>query len=165
MELTIKHFELMAHSLGINLFHAMLSDKKADRTFPESHYRNHFNTAPNGVEYERIIDLVNQGLMFQIKPDYYGVTEEGKAGLGIWFVENFEYKPKSKQDLNYLLKKINPYTMYYRYKFGEDNAAEILKYYKNYTSKGFKTSHTVTDTINRFKTQLKKHYRISPELF
>lgn len=165
MQLEIKQLKIIAHSIGINLLHCALSDKRVDRSFPKTHYRNYFNVTQGSCDHKVIMVLVEQGLMSLIKKDYYQVTEKGISILKSWFAENIPFVPSAERNLKYLLKQINLYCQFMYYRFGENNGQEILHYYKNYTVKKFYTSHTVTDTINRFKPKLRQQYRISPELF
>jgi len=165
MQLEIKQLKIMAHSIGINLLHCVLSDLRKNRLFPKKLYRNYFNVSDGSCDHKAILVLVENGLMELIKKDYYQVTEEGISVLKAWFVHNIPFAPADERNAKYLIKQINQYCQFMYYKFGEDNGKEIFDYYKNYTVKKLYTSHTVTDTINRFKAKLRRLYRISPEAF
>jgi hypothetical protein len=160
MELTIKQLDIIAHSLGINLFNAILSDKNKDKILPNEFYRNYYCISDeNSYSFQSIKELITYNLMEKFSDGIYIVTELGK----LEFIQHFHklviYKPLGERDENYLKHKINAYCNFYNYKFCEDNSEHIISYFKNYYLLGYKVSFTTLDVINRFKKDLKKLYK------
>lgn len=62
MELTQEHFHLIAHSLGVNLYHAKQSKNKRDKVLPEEFYRNYFASSSGGDDYKRLQELETLGM-------------------------------------------------------------------------------------------------------
>ena len=155
--LTLKQLLLISHSIGIDMFNAVMSDKLKDKTLPVEFYRNYFNTSKNSSDYVEISKLVDLGIMRSRNPDYYHVTESGLEKFKNQFSEIAIYMPKNKMDINYLKNKINFYCSFYNYKFGDDNSEHVISSYLNYYLKKFRMSHTTTDCVNRFKNELKRY--------
>lgn len=149
----------VAHSLGIDLFKAVISLKKKDKVLPKEFYRNYFNTTKNGGNYADIMILVNLGVMKERIKNYYYITEEGINQFKSQYNDLVIYKPKKELDVEYLKHRINFYCMFYHYKYGGDNSEHVISYYINYYLKGHYISHTTKDVINQFKTDLKLYYK------
>ncbi len=79
--MTDEQYKNVGHSLGINTYHAALSEREKDRYLPEEFYRNYYcwgnaDSEPS-AEWE---DLVNKGLAdVDIQRDqiYYFVSDKG----------------------------------------------------------------------------------------
>lgn len=63
MSITFKEFEIIAHSLGINLLHAKTSQKKRDKRLPKDFYRNRFCTSIGHTDLPLIENLERVGYM------------------------------------------------------------------------------------------------------
>jgi hypothetical protein len=98
---------LVSHSIGIELFEAVMSDKLKDKTLPVEFYRNYFNVGKGSADYDSVIQLVELGIMSIITDNYYRVTEKGIEQFKKQFSELAVYIPKNKLDINYLKNKIN----------------------------------------------------------
>lgn len=155
--LSLKQMLLVSHSIGVELFEAVMSDKLKDKTLPVEFYRNYFNVAKGSADHDSIIQLVELGIMSVITDNYYRVTENGIKQFKKQFSELAIYMPKNKLDINYLKNKINFYCSFYNYKFGEDNSEHVISSYLNYYLKKYRMSHTTTDCVNRFKNELKRY--------
>ncbi|MCU0436695.1 MAG: hypothetical protein MUC49_02200 [Raineya sp.] len=86
---TEKELDIIAHSLGINIYHARKSKLKRDKKLPKanSFYRNYFAASknPENSDVKIILGLCEKGLMKLYKDDgvnnIYYVTDEGKEVL------------------------------------------------------------------------------------
>ena len=148
----------ISHSLGINMYKAVMSHSKKDKTLPKEFYRNRYQAASD----EYLDQLVENGfaetaMMSDLK--FYRITEAGIKKFRSQFAETVNYQPKELRDLAYLKHRINWYCMWANYNFGGDNAEHILDEYENKFSKGFYVSHTTEDTINQFKSELKSYFK------
>lgn len=83
MHISFKHAEIIAHSLGINLFHAKQSRKKSDKKLPKGFYRNRFCAGNGHSDLPILQDLEKMTYMAQgrkINEDrdtLWCVTDEG----------------------------------------------------------------------------------------
>ena len=148
----------IAHSLGIDLFVAVMSHKLKDKQLPDEFYRNHYQDEQNEV----LDGLVSRGYAIKrqaINLNYYHITDSGIAKFRSEFKKLVNYQPKDKHDLEYLKHRINWYCDFYNYRFCNDNSEHILDAYIMYYLKGFKMSHTTTDTVLAFKLELKKYFK------
>lgn len=153
-----KELLIITHSLGVDLFKAVMSDTKKDKTLPAEFYRNRYQIKSD----ETLDQLAANG--FAIKQEYsdlnfYHITEAGIDKFRKEFEVIANYQPKEKRDIEYLKHKINWYCDFYNYRFCDDNSSHILKEYQEKYSKGFYVSHTTKDCIVRFKMALKKHFK------
>ena len=148
----------ISHSLGINLFKAVMSHNLKDKQLPDEFYRNYFQDNQDTV----LDGLVSRGYVRQrqaLDLNYYHITESGIAKFRTEFKELVNYQPESKRDLAYLKYRINWYCDFYNYRFCDDNSEHILDAYVMYYLKGFYMSHTTTDTVLAFKLELKKYFK------
>ncbi len=70
-KLTLKQLSLLSHSLGIDLFQAVVSLKKKDKQLPEQFYRNYFNTSQKSFDFEYIKELISIGVINQFRPEFF----------------------------------------------------------------------------------------------
>ncbi len=148
----------IAHSLGINLFHAFISHKKKDKTLPKEFYRNYYQcesdaTLDNLVEKGYAVKENRMGLQ------YYFITEEGIEIFRKEFQELVNYKPAKERGESYLKKRIGIYCSLMYYNFGGNNIDHIMEEYEHKYSQGIYVSHTTKDVIERFKPELKNHFK------
>lgn len=151
MELKNHHLKRMSHSLGINLYNAIISDKKKDRTLPNSFYRNFYQ---KDVDYS-LDELVRANLAIKDRSNglnYYFITEEGKSRFVDEFNRMIKYVPPMNRDKEYVKSKITLYCWYHDYTLSAD---DILEEYKKYINKLY-VSHSVKDVIQTFSKDLKK---------
>lgn len=157
-KLTLKQLLQISHTLGINLFRAVMSHKLKDKKLPKEFYRNRFQAKHDDVFEE----LVSLGFAKKSKwqdLDFYYVTEKGVEVYMEEYNKIVEYKKPDDRDLPYLKKRINFYCSYYNYRFCDDNSEHVISTYLNYWIKSYRVSHTTEDTIQNFKTDLKQYHR------
>lgn len=83
MAIDFKEFEIIAHSLGINLLHAKTSKYKRDKKLPKEFYRNRFCTSEGHTDLPIIEILVSFGYMAK------GQTmNSGRDAYTFWHVTN-----------------------------------------------------------------------------
>jgi len=105
-----EQFKVVGHSLGINTYHAKLSERKKDKKLPEEFYRNYYCAGEPHGNYPILESLVEKGYMekwVRLGNQYYSVTEEGVSEFRSQFktqiVDTFVPPSKSKQNyLDYL---------------------------------------------------------------
>jgi hypothetical protein len=91
MALGIRHLEIMGHSLGINVYHAINSKQKRDKKLPEEYYQNRFCAGENHDDYVDLFYLEKLGYMARGRTINEGqdilwyVTEDGKDRFEILF--------------------------------------------------------------------------------
>lgn len=157
-ELSADEIKKVAHSLGVDLFTMIMSDKKKEKELPQEFYRNYYQTESdftlNGLVKDEL--ATKQQRMNQ---NVYFITEKGEKLFRDTIKEKINYCAKKERDIEYLKTKINLYCWYYNYKFGDDNSEHVISSYQNYFLKGFRTSHTTTDCVNKFKAELKKYLK------
>lgn len=155
-KLDFNELQIISHSLGIDLYNAVMSLKLKDKKLPLSFYRNYYNASSRQAEIVGINKLIEKGFMHTIRADYYHVTEKGINQFKKQFYELAIYISKSKMDINYLIHRINFYCDFRNYNFCENNAGHVIEYaYKYFADKEY-VSHTTKDVILTFKTELKK---------
>ena len=102
-----KQFEIIAHTLGINAYHAKLSTRKKDKILPDEFYRNYFCAGTEKHhEYDILLELEKLGYMERWKSFsnlYFGVTDEGIKAFRQQFKETItdKFKPLSKAKNKY----------------------------------------------------------------
>ncbi|MCD8448033.1 hypothetical protein [Tenacibaculum finnmarkense] len=143
----------ISHSLGIQFFESVMSHKKKDKELPDEFYRNHYSINKCDI-LDGLVDKSFASKRQVSGSNCYNITDLGIKKFRAEFNELVNYKPKKDRDLNYLKKRINFYCDFYNYRFGSDNSEHIISSYVNYFLKGFYMSHTTTDCINQFKSEL-----------
>jgi len=63
LQLSDHELEVLAHSLGINLYHAKRSKLKRDKKLPKEFYRNHFAASEGHSDYPALLSLSEKGYM------------------------------------------------------------------------------------------------------
>lgn len=154
--LSFSELKIISHSLGIDLFNAVMSLKLKDKKLPTSFYRNYYNASERQVTISGIDNLVKRGFMETRQKDYYHVTEKGIEQFKKQFLELAIYKPKKELNIGYLRHRINFYCTFYNYSFCENNSDHVIEYAHKYFIGREYVSHTTKDVILRFKTELKK---------
>lgn len=149
----------ISHALEIDLFKAVMSDTKKDKTLPTEFYRNRYQ-----IDKDETLDVL-ESKGYAVKQEYsnlnfYHITEKGIEKFRCEFEIIVNYKPKEERGLQYLKHKINWYCNFYGYNFGNDNADHILTEYKDKFSHGIYVSHTTKDCIIRFKKDLKQIFKL-----
>lgn len=154
--ISFSDMRLISHSLGIDLFKAVMSLKLKDKKLPRTFYRNYYNASKRQAEIAGIPSLIDKGILKQIQPEYYSVSDKGIAIFKQRFYQMAIYKPKKSFDIDYLKHRINFYCSFYNYKFCDDNSNHVLEYAAKLLINKEYVSHTTKDVILRFKTELKK---------
>jgi len=154
--LSSSDLQLVSHSLGVDLFKAVMSFKLKDKKLPRTFYRNYYNASKRQAEIAGIYDLIKLGYMACGNPEYYYVTEKGIEQFRLQFSEMAIYKKKQDVDIDNLKHRINFYCSFYYYKFCDDNSRHVIDAYQNYWVKKFRVSHTTEDVIKRFRLELKR---------
>lgn len=148
--------KIVSHSLGIDLFKAVISLKLKDKKLPLSFYRNYYNCSDRQAAIIGINTMVENGYMETRQKDYYHVSEKGIELFKKQFSELAIYKPKNEMNIDYLKNRINFYCTFYNYRFCDNNSEHVIEYaYKYFIGREY-VSHTTKDVILRFKTELKK---------
>lgn len=160
-DLSLKEMLLISHSLGVDLFKAVISTKQKDKKLPKEFYRNYFNAGKTHSDIEHISKLISDGFMETRQENYYYVTDLGISKFTNQFNEMAFYKPKSEMSIDYLKHRINFYCSFYNYNFCEDNSDHILNTFQNYWLKKLRVSHTTEDVIRRFQSELKQFFKPS----
>ena len=91
--MTQKQFELIGHSLGVNVYHAKKSKKKSDKKLPKEFYRNYFQASKGHSDYEELKSLVSIGFMTnreQFEQEVFHVSDDGKKK----FIDKFNLEIK-----------------------------------------------------------------------
>lgn len=150
--------QLISHSLGIDLFKAVMSVKLKDKKLPRTFYRNYYNASKRQAEIAGIYNLIGLGYMACGNPDYYSVTENGIDQFRKQFSEMAIYKKRSEIDIDNLKYRINFYCTFYHYNFCDDNSRHVIDAYQTYWVKNQRVSHTTEDVIRRFRLELKRFF-------
>lgn len=158
-DLTFDQMIKVSHSLGIDLFNAVVSLKLKDKKLPISFYRNYYNASERQAEASGILELVKLGVMETRQPNYYHVTDKGIEQFKKQFLELAIYKRRADRDEQYLRHRINFYCAFYNYKFCENNSDHVIAAYQNYWIKKQRVSHTTEDVIRRFRSELKRFFK------
>lgn len=154
--LTLPQLKTVAHSLGIDLYNAVMSNKKKDKQLPKEFYRNYYNTNNEEV----LADLLAIGVMEHREATaYYHVTKKGIFLFSEQFKELAKYQPTGVFDLDYLKHRINFYCDFYNYRFCPDNSEHVINEFVNKYLEGYYMSHTTTDAVNTFKNELKRYHK------
>ena len=153
IELSNYQIQRIAHSLGVQLYHAILSDKKKDRTLPKEFYRNYYQISQD-TYLEQLVGIRCATKRETMGVNVYHITEKGIDAFRKRFEELIQYTPESNRDLNYLKTKINLYCWYHSYTLSTDYI--VSKYLEDYRDGGY-VSHTTKDVIETFKKELKKY--------
>lgn len=125
---------------------------------PKEFYRNYYQTDSDTT----LDGLVEKG--YAIKENrmglqYYFITSECIKVFRKEFAELVNYKPAKERDENYLRKRIGIYCALQYYNFGGSNIDHIMEEYEHKYSQGIYVSHTTKDVIERFKPELKNHFK------
>ena len=92
--MTEKQLDIVGHSLGINIYHAIHSKKKKDKKLPKEFYRNYYCAGTERHHnFSTLLELEVLGLMERWTHDdmiFFGVT---KAGTRV-FIDEFLEKCK-----------------------------------------------------------------------
>lgn len=78
--MTEKEFDIIGHSLGINVYHSRMSKAKKDKKLPKKFYRTHYQAAKGHNIWENLLTLVESGLMEkreQFGMPVFHVTDKG----------------------------------------------------------------------------------------
>ncbi len=92
MELTPEQAGIIAHSLGVNLFHAKQSSKKRDKVLPADFHRNYFCASDGHNDWPTLESLERIGFVYRFVPTdsgfltYWHVSAEGIK----WFRQHFD---------------------------------------------------------------------------
>lgn len=93
--MTYNQFKITGHSLGINIDHAILSKKKADKKLPKKYCRNHFQADEGHDDWNDLLLLEKSGYILKrivFGQTVFHVTEEGQKVFESKF--NTEVSPK-----------------------------------------------------------------------
>lgn len=106
MELTEKHFDLIAHSLGINLYNAKVSKIKKYKFLPNEFYRNYFCSSEGSEDYlilKELEEIKYTESWHQNGHVYFMVTEKGINEFKEYFSKEVtQNRPKlTKSQENY----------------------------------------------------------------
>ncbi len=85
-----RHIELIGHSLGINVYHAVRSSKQSDRKLPKEFCRNYFAASEGHTDYKDLCEIEGDGFMeryTRFNNLYFGVTEQGIEKFKAAFIE------------------------------------------------------------------------------
>lgn len=157
-ELTLKQMSQIAHAFGVDLFRAAMSHKLKDKTLPKEFYRNRYQKEHDEVFEELVTIGYAQKAKWQ-ELSFYHVSNDGEIQFRKQFAEIVNYKPEKQRDLVYLKHRINFYCSWCCYRFCDDNSSHVISAYLHYWLKKYRVSHTTEDTITKFKTELKFHYK------
>lgn len=150
--LSTYHYQRIAHSIGVNLYIAIISDEKKYKSLPKEFYRNYYQKDSDHYLDELVsFEMATQREVFG--QNVYHITDKGIHIFRAWFEQNIKYVPKTKHNLDYVKSKINLYCWFRNYTLKADGIVEC--YIESY-SKGYYVSHTQKDVIGMFEKQLKK---------
>ena len=85
-----KEFDIIGHSLGINVHYAKVSKKKKDKKLPKEYWRNHFQASEGHDDWTTLLELEKSKLLtkrIQFGEPVFHVTEKGKEMFKIKFNE------------------------------------------------------------------------------
>lgn len=91
MALGIEHLNVLGHTLGINVYHAMTSTKKKDKKLPKEYYRNRFCAGEQHDDNLILCELEGLGYMArgqrinQDQDTLWYVTDVGKRRFELLF--------------------------------------------------------------------------------
>lgn len=75
-----EQFDLIGHSLGVNIYHAKISEKEKHKYLPDEFYRNYYCAGKIGGVYPEFKELLEKGYVetwTKFGNDYFSVTERG----------------------------------------------------------------------------------------
>ena len=106
MEIQYKHWKLIAHSLGINLYHAIHSKSYKDKELPNEFYRNYFASSKDGEPYNLLSQLEDNGLTKSWSQNdciYFMVTDKGIVDFREYFYEEIvsKFKKPTRSQMRY----------------------------------------------------------------
>lgn len=107
--MTEKEFDIIGHTLGVNVYHCRLSKSKRDKVLPDEFYRNYFcSGTERHNDYPFLEKLKNEGIMEswnKFDNLYFSVTKEGLLQFRSQFTEQiikpFIDNPMSKSKQSY----------------------------------------------------------------
>ena len=157
----IKQLLIVSHSLGIDLFCAIISNKKKDKQLPAEFYRNRFNASVNHSDYPILEELVKLGIMEQWQPDWYYVTDHGISEFKKEFAKCAMYKPVPERDVQYLKDKIDFYVEFYGFGLvcGYPISQFIIEEYLYCYLEGGYVGKETLQIIRKFKKELSNLYK------
>ena len=155
LKLSVPEIKIISHSLGVSLYHNILSKKKKERVLPVEFYRNYYSHKGKDL----LWSMENKGLL--TKREVFGgnVFHATDKAIEIFkkdYLILVPYLPIKSQGIDYLKKKINSYCWINQYNFCEDNSNHVIQYYKEYFKEGHYVSSTTNDCILTFQKELKK---------
>lgn len=106
MKLEYKHWKLIAHSLGINLYHAIHSKMYKDKELPNEFYRNYYASSEGGEPYHLLVELEKNGYVKSWKQYdhiYFCNTEKGITEFREYFHKEVtaKFKKPTKSQMRY----------------------------------------------------------------
>lgn len=106
IKLTEKQIDIIGHSLGVNTYHARLSNKPKDKFLPNEFYRNYYCVGSEANFTEEMIELEKIGFIekwIHGKQLYFQITKEGIEYFKDYFIEEItsKRKPISKSEERY----------------------------------------------------------------
>ena len=93
--MTEKEFDIIGHSLGINVYHARNSNKKKDKKLPKEYYRNYYQAEEGHTNWNELLQMTKVGVMSrreQFGQPVFHVTDEGKERFRLKWVAEIELK-------------------------------------------------------------------------
>jgi len=153
-QFSISELKLIAHSLGIDLFNAVMSHKRIDKILPNTFYRNYYQSNDEAL----FGSLLQDGFvhkMYRSNLCYFHITESGIVKFKKEFEKLVNYQKQSNRDVSYLKSRIEFYCTWSNYNFGAGNAEHVISVYLNDYKQGHNISHTTRDCIRRFSNELK----------
>jgi hypothetical protein len=106
MLITDNQWDLISHSLGVNLYHAKMSNRKKDSILPDEFYRNYFASSDGSKDYKEFKELEELGIVNSWEKwdhIYFGITDLGKKQFRDYFHDEVtsKFKPLSKSKDTY----------------------------------------------------------------
>ena len=106
MKIQYEHWNLIAHSLGINLYHAIHSKNYKDKQLPNEFYRNYFCSSKSGESFNLLKELESMGLTesnHQNGNVYFKVTDKCIVSFREYFYEEVtdKFKKPTKSQMRY----------------------------------------------------------------
>lgn len=147
----------ISHSLGVNIYNAVISQKLRDKTLPKEFYRNRFQVS----KCETFEGLISKGLAGRQTIDdlnYYFVTKKGQKKFREEYSNLIFYVKPQNRTLEHFKERINAYCFVYNYNYGEDCSAHIIGAFTRDYLLGYPVSKTTRDVIRTFRPELNKHF-------
>lgn len=100
---TEKELHIAAHTVGINLYHAIQSKRKKDKKLPKEFYRNYFAANREGEDWKVLISMEDKGLAERFPTQlmslvYFGLTDKGISKFREQFKSAVSLEHKSNRD-------------------------------------------------------------------